>query len=144
MLTCAIARRIVGGAARAVYAASSGADTPHTRHYSLAESLVARGASREAALEFERAAAQYPDDPNPCVRLERLSRDRLDARASAAEWLLRAHRVLRPGAGLDLMVSQELTDPCLGALASPRHTIPELDLSVSAYPETPSAHWARE
>src|SRR5262245_7879140 len=65
-----------GNAAASVYL-SSGSSTPALREYSLGDALAAQGRFEEALQEFQRCAALYPDDPEPCLRQARLLRDRL-------------------------------------------------------------------
>jgi hypothetical protein len=66
-----------GRAAGSIYF-GSGSTMPVQREFSLAESLVVRGRLDDAVAELERGAATFPDDPEPCIRLARLLRDRCD------------------------------------------------------------------
>jgi tetratricopeptide (TPR) repeat protein len=125
---------------------SAGAKLPVMREFSLAESYVARGRPVEAAAEFERAAARYPGDPEPCLRLARLLRDGLGRHEDAIAWFrTAAARAAEAGdAGVVIGARRELIEIHTHRLRTPERALPELARLAAEHPGTPAAAWAEQ
>lgn len=113
------------------------------REYSQAQSLVIRGAYREAVELYAAEAAANPKDPEPLILAARVLRDHLHDPAAAAERLLRARHIDRITPRHDVTVVRELVDLYEGPLRDPRRAMPELARIAATYPETSAATWAR-
>jgi tetratricopeptide (TPR) repeat protein len=120
---------------------TSGSKLPVLREFSLAESYVARGRIEDAVAEFERAAARYPDDPEPCLRLARLLRDRLGRHDDAITWF-RAAATRATDAGTVIAARRELIEICTHRLRTPERALPDLARLAAEHPGTPVATWA--
>ena len=121
----------------------SGASTPHRTQYSRAESLAVRGQFEEAIAAFEEAGAEFPDDPEPYVRIARLYRDKLARPDDAVRSFKRARAVPSVDAGRDILITQELIEIFTRKLGTPRKAIPELARIVDRFPDHPAAAWAK-
>jgi hypothetical protein len=121
----------------------SGKSTPMDRQYSLAQSLVARGRFEDAVKEYERCAAAYPTDPEPCMRLARLHRDDLQNYDVAVTWFKRASAVVNVPPGTDIMATRELIEVYTHRLKQPVSATPHLARLAARHPGTPAAEWAR-
>jgi tetratricopeptide (TPR) repeat protein len=130
------------GRAGATIYFSAGSKLPVLREFSLAESLVARGQTEEAAAEFERAAARYPDDPEPCLRLARLLRDRLGRFDDAIVWF-RAAATRATDAGVNIAARREMIEIYTHRLRTPERALPDLARLAAEHPGTPAASWAQ-
>jgi tetratricopeptide (TPR) repeat protein len=120
-----------------------GGSRGHTKpEFSRQQSLVARGAYREAMAEYAAAADDAPHDPEPLLLGARVLRDHLGEHAEAAEWLRRALRIegLTPQAEATLV--RELTDLYEGPLNTPRRALPELARLAAKYAGTRTGEWA--
>jgi TPR repeat protein len=125
---------------------SAGAKLPVLREFSLAESYVARGQPEEAAAEFERAAARYAGDPEPCMRLARLLRDGLGRHEDAIGWFrTAAARAAQAGdTGVVIGARRELIEIHTHRLGTPERALPELARLAAEHPGTPAAAWAEQ
>jgi len=153
MLGCAIAGAVIvwiiaerlatiAADAGAAIIIPSGRTTPARPEYSLADSFVARGRYEEAAAAYESAAAADPAAVEPCLRLGRLLRDRLDDPESAVTWLRRA-RDGTPDAGLSLLITRELHRLFTGTLGDPQRALPDLARLAERHADTRGGAWAR-
>lgn len=131
-----------GRAGASVYF-SGGGTVPAVRQYSLADSMIARARFDEAAAELQRAAEQYPDDPEPCLRLARLLRDQLGRHDDAVRWFRQA--VTRTGctAATEIAATRELIEIYTHRLQTPTRALPDLARLAARHPHTPAAEWAR-
>jgi tetratricopeptide (TPR) repeat protein len=127
--------------AQAIYN-PSGDSTPYKREYSYAESLDQRGRYGDAAAAYELHCLEYPDDPEPYLRLARLYRDKLNQYEDALNWFRRARADARLTSGQQLLVIQEIVEIYLRKLRTPRKAIPELVLLCEKFPNTPAAEAA--
>jgi tetratricopeptide (TPR) repeat protein len=114
---------------------------PQRREYSLGEALAARGRCREAADEYERNAAAFREDPEPCMRLARLLRDELGQPDAAVTWYREALRRAAPGSRV--ATQRELVELFVHRLATPEKALPELARIAAEHDGTPTADWAR-
>lgn len=63
--------------------------------FSDAQALVLRGLFQEAIDCYQGCAAEYPEDPEPCIRIARIYRDHLGSYEEAVTWVRRARNVIR-------------------------------------------------
>lgn len=120
-----------------------GSSTPPARQYSLGDSLAARGRYAEAAAEFERAAAKYPHDPIPCLRLARLMRDSLDRPDDSVRWLRQAAARRDCDAAAQALAIREVVEVFTNRLQQPERALPDLARLAESHAGTPAGHWAR-
>jgi hypothetical protein len=66
--------------------------TARGREYSGVAALVARGRYQDAILAYETAAAEYPDDYIPCLKLAALLSDRVGDAEGSLRWYREARR----------------------------------------------------
>jgi tetratricopeptide (TPR) repeat protein len=121
----------------------SGSSLPMDRQYSLGQALVASGKFTEAAAEYERCAALYPDDPEPRLRLARLYRDELKLYPMAVNWFNQVLAVPKLAAGTEIMALRELIEVHTHRIGQPRAAAPHLARLIARHPTTPAAEWAR-
>lgn len=121
----------------------SGKSTPPKREYSYPESLVARGHYDEAVTAYQLCCADFPEDPEPYVRIARLYRDRLEAYEDALFWFKRARSDATVDKGRELLITQEIIEIHTRKLDAPKKAIPELARLVDRFPEDPVADWAK-
>jgi signal transduction histidine kinase len=121
----------------------SGSSTPPVRQYSLADSLITRERFDDAVAELMRAAAQYPADPEPRLRLARLYRDRLQRHDDAVHWFRQALAVARLDAATEIAATRELVEVYTHHMKTPRRALTDLARMAERHPGTPSAEWAR-
>jgi hypothetical protein len=120
----------------------SGSSTPSRAEYSRADSLVARGRYEEAVAAYAQHASDSPHAAEPCARLARLYRDRLQDGASAADWLRRARdRASHPAE--EHLLTRELVELLVNRLGDIASALPELARLADRHGETPSGAWAR-
>jgi tetratricopeptide (TPR) repeat protein len=131
----------IGTAASGIYM-SSGSSTPPVRQYSLAQSYAVRGQFEEAAAEYERCANEYPDDPEPALRLGRLYRDELQRHEDAVRWFKRACAIPNLPAPTDIMATRELIEIYTHRMKQPAAAAPLLARLAGRHPQTPAAEWA--
>lgn len=132
----------IGTAASSIYMAG-GSSTPPARQYSLAQSYAVRGQFEQAAAEYERCANQYPDDPEPALRLGRLYRDELQRFDDAVRWFKRACAVPDLPAPTDIMATRELIEIYTHHMKQPAAAAPLLARLAGRHPRTPAAEWAK-
>lgn len=120
-----------------------GGSMPPARQYSLGDSLVARGRYVEAAAEFERAAAKYPHDPIPCLRLARLLRDSLERPEDSVRWLRQAITRRECDAAAQALAIREIVEVFSNRLQQPERALPDLARLADAQAGTPAGEWAR-
>lgn len=139
--------RFASGAAGRAFSAmvygGSGDSTPHPREYSLPQSLALRGRYDEAIQAYRQFCAEFPEDPEPYVRIARLYRDDLERYEDAVTWFKRARAEAKTPPGLELIVSQEIIEIFTGKLGEPRRAIPELARLAERFAGRPEATWAR-
>lgn len=111
--------------------------------YSRAQSLVMRGAYREAVDAYSKRAAENRADPEPLIRGARVLRDHMRQHDAAAEWLHRAGRTPGLTPQQDITIARELVGLYEGPLASPERAMPVLARIAETYPGTTAAEWAR-
>jgi len=130
-----------GAAAGAIYH-PSGKSTPKKREYSYAESLAARGRYEEAVVAYEVGISEFPEDPEPYIRIARLQRDKLADYEQAAHWFKRARQDAEISMGQELVVTQELIEIYGKKLDQPTRSIPELARILDRFPDDQVADWA--
>ncbi|HSJ08617.1 MAG TPA: tetratricopeptide repeat protein [Longimicrobiales bacterium] len=121
----------------------SGRSTPPVRQYSLADSLITRERFDDAVTELKRAAAQYPADPEPRLRLARLYRDRLQNHDDAVHWFRQTLGVVRLDAGTEIAATRELIEVYTHRLNTPRRALSDLARLAERHPGPPAGDWAR-
>ena len=122
---------------------SSGASTPSLRQYSLAESLVARGKHDEAKEAYELLCDDFPNDPEPPLRLARLQRDKLNDYSSAAASFKRALAARDVDRRTNIAVTRELIELYTHKLRTPTAALPFLGRLAEAYPDDAVSAWAK-
>ena len=132
----------VSNAGASIYG-GSGASTPALRQYSLADSLVARGQTQEAAEAYKMLAEDFPADPEPRVRLARLLRDKMADPQSAAEWFKKALAAEGIEPAMSIAITRELIELFIHKLQKPAWALPYLAQLAENHPEHPVASWAR-
>jgi tetratricopeptide (TPR) repeat protein len=139
-LGVALISSAAANAASTIYA-PSGRGTPARRGYSHAESLVARARYAEAAAVYEQHAADDPRDPEPLLRLARLSRDRQADYEQAAAYLSRA-RDVAVDSGIRLLAARELVELYVRRMGQSDRALPELARIAEEFRDDPAAQWA--
>ena len=120
-----------------------GDSTPAIREYSQPQALVARGKYREAIEVFEDFVTLYPEDPEPCIRIARIHRDKLKDYNLALTWFKRARSTAGVDAGREIVITQEIIEIFCNKFDEPQRAIPELARLIDRYPEHPSTENAR-
>ena len=141
-LVTKIAVESAGTAAGTIYH-PSGRSTPVKHEYSYPESLAARGRYEEAVTAYEAAVSEFPEDPEPYIRIARLKRDKLAGYEDATYWFKRARKDAAISKGQELLVTQELIEIYRAKLGTPTRAIPELARILDRFPDDQSADWAR-
>jgi hypothetical protein len=131
-----------GTAAGAIYH-PSGRSSPVKHEYSYADSLAARGRYEEAVTAYEVGISEFPDDPEPYLRIARLKRDKLGEFEEAVFWFKRARKDSDISAGQELLATQEVIEVYRDRLGSPTRAIPELARLIDRFPDDQVADWAR-
>jgi len=121
----------------------SGKSTPAVREYSYPESLAIRGRYEDAIDAYQVCCVDYPEDPEPYVRIGRIYRDELCQYDEALTWFKRARTEAKMDRGRELLVSQEIIEIYSRRLGEPRRAIPELARIVDRFPDDPAAAVAR-
>jgi len=145
LVTFFVTKNIVEGSGKAagtIYH-PSGRASPEKHEYSYADSLVARGRYEEAVEAFEVAVSEYPEDPEPYIRIARLNRDKLSEYEDAVFWFKRARNDSDISAGQELLVTQEMIEIYRDKLGAPTRAIPELARIIDRFPDDPVVDWAR-
>jgi tetratricopeptide (TPR) repeat protein len=122
----------------------SGKSTPVVREYSHGQSLAARGLYREAIDAYQADCAEFPDDPEPYLRIARLYLKELKQYEDAAAWFKKARGARGIDAGRDLVATQEIVDIYVHKLKQPRRAMPELARLAERFPGTPAGTWAQD
>ncbi len=104
----------------------TGKSTPLKRDYSLAQSFVVRERYEDAISAYELACAEYPDDPEPYLRLARLYRDKLRDLDEAILWFKRARAEPKVSARQEQLITFEIVEIYRDKLGVPAKAIPEL------------------
>jgi tetratricopeptide (TPR) repeat protein len=131
-----------GAAAGKIYH-PSGRSTPVKHEYSYPESLAARGRYEEAVTAYQVAVSEFPEDPEPYIRIARLNRDKLSEYEDAVFWFKRARNDSEIPSGQELLVTQEIIEIYREKLGTPTRAIPELARILDRFPEDQVAGWAR-
>ena len=121
----------------------SGRSTPVKHEYSYPESLAARGRYEDATVAYEAAVSEFPEDPEPYLRIARLYRDKLESYEEAVFWFKRARKDSAIPKGQELLASQEIIELYRDKLSTPKRAIPELARLLDRFPDNQSADWAR-
>ncbi|MBI4420997.1 MAG: tetratricopeptide repeat protein [Gemmatimonadetes bacterium] len=132
-----------GAAAGTIYA-PSGDSTPHKREYSLPQSLALRGRYEEAIRAYQDCCAEFPDDPEPYIRIARLYREELGRPEDAVSWFKKARAEARLQPELEALVTQEIIEAFTYKLAAPRRAMPELARLAERFPGTREGNWAAQ
>lgn len=122
----------------------TGESAPRRREHSYAESLEIRGRYDEAIDAYEVALSEYPDDPEPYLRIARIYRDRHRDYDNAVFWFKRARSDANVTAGLEQLITREIVELYTSRVGKPERAIPELARLVDRFPGEPVAEWARE
>lgn len=120
----------------------SGESTPVRREYSYPESLAVRGRYEDAIDAYQVCCADFPEDPEPYVRIARIYRDELTQLDEALFWFKRARSEANVDSGRELLITQEIIDIYTKKLDTPGKAIPELARIKERFPDHPSAQWA--
>lgn len=118
--------------------------TPPVRQYSLADSLVARGKFEDAREAYELLAEDFPDDPEPRIRLARLLRDPLQQPDAAADWFRKVLAMKSLDAATDIAVHKEISELYMHRLHAPRRALPYLAKLSSVHRDHPVGKWAHD
>lgn len=122
----------------------AGRGTPAVREYSLADSLVARGRYDEAVEAYALLAGDFPEDPEPRVRVARLLRDRMLRWEDAGEWFKRALAIQKLEPATEVAILREVVELYTHKLKTPGKALPFLARLSDKHPTHPAANWARE
>ena len=133
---------VVEGAGDLVGRLYGGGHTGTKREYSRAQSLAMRGEYRAAVAEYEAAAEEFGDDPEPWILAARVLYEHLEDPEGAVERLRRARAVPRLDAAADVTIARELVDLFDGPLEAPEKALPELARIAAEYPGTTAGEWA--
>ena len=132
-----------GVAAGTIYHPSGGS-TPAKHEYSYPESLAARGRYDEATVAYEAAISEFPEDPEPYLRLARLYRDKLGQYEQSVRCFKRARNDSAISKGQELLATQEIIEIYRARLGTPTRAIPELARILERFPDDRSAERVRE
>jgi len=146
LLVYLVTKRIVegsGSVAGTVYH-PSGRSTPVKHEYSYPESLAARGRYEEATVAYEAAVSEFPEDPEPYLRIARLYRDKLKQYEQSVFWFKRARNDSEISKGQELLATQEIIEIYRTKLGTPTRAIPELARILERFPDDQSADRARD
>ena len=122
----------------------SGSTTPPVREYSLADSLVARGLTDQAAEAYQLLSEDYPEDPEPRLRHARLLRDKAQRYDDAAQIFKSILTIPNLKSETELVVLRELVELCTHKLRQPQRALPHLARIAQKFGGTPPGEWARE
>jgi hypothetical protein len=121
----------------------SGKSTPVVHEYSYPESLAIHGRYEDAIDAYQVCSTDYPDDPEPYVRIGRICRDNLNQYDEALLWLKRARSEATVNRGLDLLISQEIIEIYTRKLNMPERAIPELARIAEQFANHPAGESAK-
>ncbi len=122
----------------------SGESTPRRREYSYAESLEIRGRYDEAVEAYEVALSEFPEEPEPYLRIARIYRDRTRDYDNAVYWFKRARSDATVDGGMDQAVTREIIDLYTSRSGQPERAIPELARLADRFAGQPVADWAKQ
>ena len=131
-----------GGVAGAMIS-PSGKSTPFIREYSYPESLAIRGRYEDAIDAYQVCCSDYPEDPEPYVRIGRIYRDNLNQHDEALLWFKRARSEATVHRGVELLITQEIIEIYTNRLNTPERAIPELARLAEKYAGDPSGDSAQ-
>jgi hypothetical protein len=120
----------------------SGKSTPVRREYSYPESLAVRGRYDEAIDAYQVCCVDFPEDPEPYVRIARIYRDNLEQLEESVFWFKRARSEATVDRGRELLITQEIIEIYTNKLDSPKRAIPELARIKDRFPGDATAEWA--
>jgi tetratricopeptide (TPR) repeat protein len=120
----------------------SGDSTPRDATSWRAQGLSVRGFHSEALQAFEEEAAEYPDDPGPCLKAAALCLQELDDPESAIRFFLRAREAAGTTAETDAYISVRLAD-IYEAVGSPDEVALELKRILQRHPDSEYARGTR-
>jgi tetratricopeptide (TPR) repeat protein len=120
----------------------SGDSTPRAPTSWRAQVLSVRGSHSEALQAFEEEAAEYPDDPGPCLKAAALCLQELDDPESAIRFFLRAREAAGTTAETDAYISLRLAD-VYEAVDAPDEGALELKRILQRHPDSQHASGAR-
>ena len=132
-----------GALAGTIYGAS-GNSTPAKREYSHPQALEARGHYQEALQAYQACCTEFPEDPEPYLRVARLYRNELHQYDDALAWFKKARAEATMTRALELLVTQEIVEIHTHKLSTPQRAIPELARLADRFPGTEAAQWARQ
>lgn len=140
------ARALVVGAASGFisFLQPSGDSTPHKREYSLPQSFAMRGRFEEAINAYEAFVLEFPEEPEPYIRIARLYRDELQRFDDALQWFKKVRTAATLAPSHEVTVTQEIVEIYTLRLKEPRRAIPELARLADRFPTLPAAAWARQ
>jgi hypothetical protein len=129
----------IGGLVAKTFQGARG--TTRSEH-SWLQSLIVRGAYREAVEACARKADESPRDPQPLLLGAEVLRDHLKQHETAARWLRRAREIPKLTAQQDITITRELVGLYENQLGAPKKALPELARIAETYPGTQAATWA--
>ncbi len=139
--------RAASGAGAATFGtiySPSGNSTPAKREYSRPQALEAMGHYDEAIKAYETFCVDFPEDPEPYLRIARLYRNELQRFDDAINWFRKARANAKVTQALELLVTQEIVDVYTHRLAAPQRAMPELARLAERFPGSKAAAWARQ
>jgi len=142
-LISAVIVESVGGVAEAIIS-PSGKSTPVIREYSYPESLAIRGRYEDAIDAYQVCCSDYPEDPEPYVRIGRIYRDNLSQYDEAIPWFKRARSEATVNRGVELLITQEIIEIYTMKLNTPARAIPELARLAERYAGDPAGDSAKQ
>lgn len=131
-----------GRAAASIYQ-PSGSSTPAIREYSLADSLVARGQTAEAAEAYALLSEDFPNDAEPRLRHARLLRDKTQRYEDAAQIYKSALSIPKLKPETELVILRELIELFTHKLHAAPRALPYLARVVEKYASSNAGAWAR-
>jgi tetratricopeptide (TPR) repeat protein len=134
----------LAGATAVTFFSPSGNSNPAKREYSRPQALVALGHYEEAIKAYEACCAEFPEDPEPYVRIARIYRSELQRFDEAVSWFKKGRSQSKMTPALEQLVTQEIIEVYTQRLAAPQRAIPELARLADRFPDTEAAAWARQ
>jgi hypothetical protein len=121
----------------------SAAATPRRREYSHAEALKAQGHYDKAIVAYQVALSEFPEDPEPYLRIARIHRDDLGAYDEAISWFKRARSDTIVDRIREVTIAREIIDVYTKRLGAPHRAIPELARLADRFEGDDVGEWAR-
>ncbi len=97
----------------------------------------------DAIVAYHVCSTDYPEDPEPYVRIGRICRDNLSQYDEALLWFKRARSEATVNPGLDLLISQEIIEIYTRRLNMPERAIPELARIAEQFANHPAGESAK-